>query len=192
MVNTTRFFLSLSIAALALAGCSHNNSAPSDMDAQEGTIITQKFLASNSGTFIDPEQKGTFTINSDGSFKKGGAFQVGGDVGEVRYPTVCRYSISGVITKVYERSAAARDNYTDYATHLMKITVNKFELDRTSGENNTLANCEKYENQQNAQLPLLYSYYSEVISGNHIRLHNSSELAAAVAQPTPATTEASK
>lgn len=61
----------------------------------------------------------------------------------------------------------------DYATHLIRVSINHTKLDRSSKDNNKLENCEEFEKQQNSNPNTVYDYYSEVISSKHIRLHRS-------------------
>jgi hypothetical protein len=178
----------VTVSALTIGCAKHNDNGNNSADAREGTVITSKFLASNSGTFLDTNQNGVFTINSDGSFKKLASLQVGAKGEDIPYPTVCRFYQYGTINKVYERSEEARKTYFEYATHLIKVTVTKVELDRSPNSNDTLANCEKFERQENSRAPILYNIYSEVISANLIRLHNSGGGDLAQGKPRPEST----
>ena len=158
--------------ALSLLGC-HGGNIRDGSSEEDGKNITANFVKAGVGAFVDIEQNGVFRINSDRTFERLGTFQVGSEGGEIPYPTTCRYYIRGSIEKVYARTVAAKNRYLSYATHLIKVTASSFELDRSSSDNDTLANCELFERLQNARVPLNLNYYTEIIGSDHLRIHNS-------------------
>ncbi len=104
-----KFISIVTIAAcLVNLGCNKNKNISDDPDAFYGKVITEDFLKTNSGTFMDSQQSGIFTIYKDGTFQKISTAQVGRDGEKIPYPTLCRYSEFGKIEKVFDRNEKSK------------------------------------------------------------------------------------
>lgn len=141
--------------------------------------VTKQFLNSYSGKFVEGEFRENFVINKDGAIQRMEVRQVGGgDDSKVPYPTVCSYVYRGKINSVIKRDQADRNEYMDFATHVIEVEYDSVAL-TDELESTTTANpdCQTFLNENLKDISnggsLNYSYYSELLSADSLRTHTS-------------------
>lgn len=140
-----------------------------DESNDEGRDITNSFLRKYSGEFVNVEDGRTeeMVVSKDGSLVTRWTRQVGteGDK-NLPYPTTCDYVQYGKITQAIERSQGYRKLYQEHIPYLLRVSIFRIEVNSRSSD----VNCKNFAVQKQRGS---YSYYVELISENHIRLHNS-------------------
>jgi len=153
------------------------NPAPSRPTPQPVDITTD-FLKQYIGKFVD-ETGESYLIQSNGAIENLSTRQVGGiSNSKVPYPTVCSYVQTGKISSVVQRDPLDRQDYMDYATHIIEGNYNDISLTDVPGEDPTTTNpnCQLFLQEEKASLaanPSTYSLYSELLGPDSFRLHTS-------------------
>jgi len=185
-MKTTIFaFLGL----VALTACSPNSKdsdarTPSSVNASgvraiKGTDETQVFLGKYLGKFVEPDFHESLAIAADGSVSRIEDRQVGGGSdSQVPYPTVCSFVKTGKITLVEKRDMTDRQEYMDFATHVIEVQYNDIALTNELESSTTSnPNCQTFlaemKNMISQRGNIQYSYYSELLSDDSFRIHTS-------------------
>jgi|GEM_PF-5413427 len=165
---TLKPILTLSLAlGLSLSACTEKKKVKST----EGTPITAEFLKKYAGKFAD-DQGETVEIALDGKIRIRQIRQIGDENSPVPPQTVCTYYEEGRITGVFDRFAAKRAAYIDYADTLINVSITKVSLDTSPGaKQETLENCNKMV--AIGKRVGNYSFYTELLDANKFRFHTS-------------------
>lgn len=146
----------------------------------KATDITQLFLGDYSGKFEESVYHENFVISPDGTTSFMNVRQVGGIEGSaVPYPTVCSFVYKGKITSVEKRTLADRNEYMDYATHIITIRGSEFLLtNELEGSTLTNPDCQTFFAEQQARFTSNGGYfkielYSELLNKTSFRIHTS-------------------
>lgn len=183
----TKFIL-LFCGALALTACdkSYKNSdlrTPASYNTNglrvlEGNDETSQFLSKYVGKFVEDDFTESFVISADGKVVRMEVRQVsGGSDSQIPYPTVCSYIKTGKIVQVEKRDLADRQQYIDFATHVIKVQYSNIALTNELESSTTVnPNCQTFLNEMKGKISrqgnIWYSYYSELLSDDSFRIQS--------------------
>ena len=142
----------------------------------EGRDITAEFLKTYVGTFVDPEFGEGISLGADGSYSTTEDRQVGYETDPaIPYPTLCTYKMTGKLTVVISRSAAARIKYMRYADTVIETNITHIDLIASPSNS---AHCDTFIARQQKAIDaangaITDTTFAELLNPNQIRLHTS-------------------
>ncbi len=174
-INSLLFLIFCS-STFCISGC--GDSAQSDFDSQrpsissEGVDVTNNFLKTFQGTFIDVAQKESIVIDGkDLSWRMDRA--VGGDNSSFSADLKCPWIESGTILQVIERKDP---RVHPEASHLLQFRIKKAQLIYAIVPDADLDACNRFVASRTAALPQEVTLFVSTPSENEVAVNGSSYL----------------